>query len=55
MGDFSFLFSLEGSISACQQQFSFRMGLNGGSEAFSFHFAPFPVALRFSVSALLIF
>ena len=30
MGDFSFLFSLEGNISVCRQQFSLRMGLNGG-------------------------
>ena len=43
------------TLSACQQQFSLRMGLDGGREAFSFHFAPFPVALRFLVSALLIF
>ena len=54
VGDFPFLFSLEGNTAVCQLRFSLKMGLNGGRRDFSFHFAPLPVALGFFSLGILV-
>ena len=54
VGDFPLLFPLEGNTAVCQQQFSLRMGLNGGRRDFSCHFAPLPVALGFFSLGILV-
>ena len=53
VGDFPLLFSSEGNTAVCQQQFSLRMGLNGGRRDFC-HFAPLPVALEFFSLGILV-